>query len=44
VLGAAALTRRLRRGLPVERYAWRATPYAIGTLAAFWFLERLARF
>jgi hydrogenase/urease accessory protein HupE len=41
VLGLAALMRRLRgRG----QVRWRATPYAIGTLAAFWFLERLSRF
>jgi hydrogenase/urease accessory protein HupE len=41
VLGLAALTRGLRRRLQAR---WRLTPYAIGTLAAFWFLERLARF
>ena len=37
-LGAAPARAR------VERYGSNAAPYAIGTLAAFWFFERLAKF
>jgi len=44
VLSLAALARRIRLAARVERYASQAAPYAIGTLAAFWFFERLARF
>ena len=44
VSSLAALPGRLRLGVRVERYALGATPYAIGTLAAFWFFERLAKF
>jgi hydrogenase/urease accessory protein HupE len=44
VLSAAALVRRVGAGLRVQRYAPRLAPYAIGTLAAFWFFQRLARF
>ncbi len=44
VSSLAALPGRLRLGVRVERYALRAAPYAIGTLAAFWFFERLAKF
>ena len=44
VLCLAALARRFRFAARVERYASHAAPYAIGTLAAFWFFERLARF
>jgi hydrogenase/urease accessory protein HupE len=44
VLGASGLARRLRLGARVEQRAVRAAPYAIGSLAAFWFFERLARF
>jgi hydrogenase/urease accessory protein HupE len=44
VLCLAALARRIRLAARVERYASQAAPYAIGTLAAFWFFERLARF
>ncbi len=44
VLCVAALARRIRLAARVERYAMQAAPYAIGTLAAFWFFERLARF
>src|SRR5262249_1912510 len=43
-LGTAAVLRRLRHGTHVERGVLRAAPYAIGTLAAFWFFERLAAF
>ena len=45
VLGAAsALARRVGCRPTLERYALRPAPYAIGTLAAFWFFERLAGF
>ena len=44
VSSLAALPGRLRLGVRVERYALGAAPYAIGTLAAFWFFERLAKF
>jgi hydrogenase/urease accessory protein HupE len=44
VLSLAALARRSRLAARVERYASQAAPYAIGTLAAFWLFERLARF
>lgn len=44
VLSVAALARRAGAGLRVQRYAPRLAPYAIGTLAAFWFFQRLARF
>ena len=44
VSSLAALAGRLRLGVRVERYALGAAPYAIGTLAAFWFFERLAKF
>jgi hypothetical protein len=36
VLSVVALTKRVRLGVRVERYALHALPYAIGTLAAFW--------
>lgn len=44
VFGLVAIVMWLRVGARVARYARRATPYAIGTLAAFWFFERLTRF
>jgi len=44
VLSVAALARRVRLGLHLERHALRMTPYAIGSLAALWFFERLVRF
>lgn len=44
VLSVAALARRVGSGLHVERYVLRMTPYAVGSLAAFWLFERLARF
>jgi hydrogenase/urease accessory protein HupE len=44
VLSVVALARRVGAGLHVERYAPRIAPYAIGTLAAFWLFERVARF
>ena len=43
VLALAALARRARAAR-LEAQALRAAPYAIGTLAAFWLFERLARF
>ena len=44
VLGALAMIRRVRIGVRFERHALRLAPYAIGTLASFWFFERLTRF
>jgi hydrogenase/urease accessory protein HupE len=44
VLSLAALARRIRPVARMGRYASQAAPYAIGALAAFWFVERLARF
>ena len=44
VLGTSMLARWSRLGARVERRALRAAPYAIGTLAAFWFFDRLTRF
>jgi len=43
VLAVAAFALRVR-ATRLETQALRAAPYAIGTLAAFWFFERLARF
>jgi hydrogenase/urease accessory protein HupE len=44
VLGVMALARRTRSLFWLERHALRVTACAIGTLAAFWFFERLAGF
>lgn len=44
VMAVATIGRRMAVAAPVERYARRAAPVAIGILAAFWFFERLARF
>jgi len=46
VLAAAAAGRALARGMPLPRPAWgRALPaYAIGGLAAFWLIQRVAAF
>jgi hydrogenase/urease accessory protein HupE len=44
VLGSIALARRLPLPVLVERYAMSATIYALGGLAAFWFVERVAGF
>jgi hypothetical protein len=44
VLGILTVIRRIRLGARIERRALSVAPYAIGTLAAFWFFERLARF
>lgn len=44
VLGSLALVRRIPMPRVVPRHALPVTSYAIGTLAAFWFIERLAGF
>lgn len=44
VVGLAMLARRARIASRAERSAVHVAPYAIGTLAAFWFFERLTRF
>ena len=44
VLGAMALVRRIDFGVVAQRYLRPAAPYAIGSLAAFWFFERLTAF
>ncbi len=44
VLGVIALAKRLPLPVPVERNALPATTYALGGLAAFWFVERVAGF
>jgi hydrogenase/urease accessory protein HupE len=44
VSSLAVLTERLRLDARIKRYALGTVPYAIGTLAAFWFFERLAKF
>jgi hydrogenase/urease accessory protein HupE len=44
ILGLASAVRWVPRGASTARRALRTAPYAIGTLAAFWFFERLARF
>ena len=41
---SVVVARRVSLGLRVERYVPRMAPYAIGTLSAFWFFQRLARF
>jgi len=44
VLGVITLARRVKVTPILERYALPAATYAIGSLAAFWFFERLAAF
>ena len=44
VLGAAALARRVRVPTLIERQAVPAATYAIGAIAAFWFIERVWAF
>jgi len=46
VFGALALARRIMRRVTVPQpaWAWRIPPYAIGGMAMFWVLERLAAF
>ena len=42
VLGFTALARRVPIAWPA--WAWRLPPYAIGAVAAYWTIERVARF
>ena len=44
VLGALAGARRIHPAAVFERHALRVAIYAIGSVAAFWFIERLAGF
>jgi hydrogenase/urease accessory protein HupE len=46
VLGVIAASARVARRVRVPRpeWAWRVLPYAIGSLAAFWVIERIAAF
>ena len=46
VLTAVALARRAasRTGISTPAWAWRVAPYGIGSLAAFWVLQRIAAF
>ena len=46
VLAAIALARRIARGLKLEApsWGWRVPPYAIGGIASFWVLQRVAAF
>ncbi|HSM21628.1 MAG TPA: HupE/UreJ family protein [Rubrivivax sp.] len=46
VLAAIALGRRIARGLKLEApsWWWRVPPYAIGGIASFWVLQRVAAF
>ena len=44
VLGLLAAAKRLPLPRPLARHAFPAASYAIGTAAAFWFVERIAEF
>ena len=44
VLGVMAMVRRIDFGGVAQRYLRPTAPYAIGSLAAFWFFERLTAF
>ncbi|MCP4303520.1 MAG: HupE/UreJ family protein, partial [bacterium] len=46
VLVAVWLARQIvrRTGVPRPRWAWAIPPYAIGSLSAFWVIQRLATF
>ena len=46
VIGAIALARRITRriDLPQPVWAWAVPPYAIGGIAAFWVIQRIAAF
>jgi HupE / UreJ protein len=44
VLGALAIASRFASLISVEREVTRAAPYAIGALAGFWFVARVAAF
>ena len=40
-LAASVLAGLARWPLPLPRGAWRLAPYSIGTLAAFWTIQRV---
>ena len=46
VLGAIAVARRIARSLKIDApsWGWRVQPYAIGAIAAFWVVQRVAAF
>ena len=46
VLGAIAVARRIARSLKIDApsWGWRVQPYAIGGIAAFWVVQRVAAF
>ena len=44
VLGSLAIVRRVALPRSLERLVAHAAPYAIGSLAAFWFFGRVAAF
>ena len=44
VLGIVAIVRKVRATRPMPEHVMRLVPYAIGSLAAFWFFERVAAF
>ena len=44
VLGVVAIVRKVRATRPMREHVMRLVPYAIGSLAAFWFFERVAAF
>jgi hypothetical protein len=46
VLGAIAVARRIARRLTIEppSWWWRVPPYAIGGIASFWVVQRVAAF
>jgi hypothetical protein len=46
VLAAIALARQMTRriDLPRSSWAWAVPPYAIGGIAAFWVIQRIAAF
>lgn len=44
MLAIVAMAKRRGATASIEHYALRAAPLVIGSLAAFWFFERLAGF
>jgi hypothetical protein len=44
VLGVLALAKYIKLPSAIERYASTAVTYAIGSVAAFWLIERLEQF
>ena len=46
VLAAIALARRIARHLKIDApsWGWRVPPYAIGGIASFWVVQRVAAF